>query len=235
MIELTNFPKIKCPFVRKEYGVNEDDWKKYGNELQIGREPKVYLVTPEIEVGYEWVFGNPYTVAVEKLDGTNVKLLTEKGKLLSLYNRKNPIDLLDVINSKGRIAIIEGILRAIGKGFVEKDGEQAGEVIGKNINKNIYGLEDRVWYPFEKAVKDLSYRSFHEHDKTFENFSSWFKDYLFSRFAGKKGNKIFAEGVVFYDLKKKEKESMKVMKAKLRRDMFSHFYSDKIEIYDYPY
>ena len=40
---------------------------------------------------------------------------------------------------------------------------------------------------------------------------------------------VFAEGVIFYNLKRKEEG--KAYMAKLRRDMFSFFYEDKIEIY----
>ena len=228
MKELSNFPKLYCPFVRKTYKVNRDDWKKYGRALQL-RTPSVYLVTPEITEGYEWVINDPNTFAVEKLDGTNVKLLTENGKLTSLYNRKNPIDPLNLFQAKGRVAIIEGIFRAVAKSYVEKDGEQAGEVIGKGINQNIYGLDRCIWYPFEKAIKHLRYKSFHEHDRTFDNWSLWFKDYLWSRFSGKQGKKVFAEGIVLYNLKRKFEG--RVWRAKLRRDMYDWFYSDKIRIY----
>jgi hypothetical protein len=76
MIELTDYPKLHCPFVRKTYEVNQDDWRKHGRKLQL-RKPEVYLVTPEINPGYEWVFDDPDTIAVEKLDGTNVKLLID--------------------------------------------------------------------------------------------------------------------------------------------------------------
>ena len=227
MIELTNYPKLDCPFVRKTYKVNKDDWRKHGRKLQL-RKSEVYLVTPEITPGYEWVFDDPDTIAVEKLDGTNVKLLTENGRLTSLYNRKNPIDPLNLFISKGRTAIIEGIFRAVAKGYIEKDGEQCGEVIGLHINQNIYKLDHCIWYPFEKAVKHLSYRSFHEHERSFETWSSWFKEYLISRFSAKMGNKIMAEGLVFYNLKRKEQN--KIYRAKLRRDMYDWFYSDKVEI-----
>ena len=227
MIELSDFPKLHCPFVRRTYEVDKDDWRKHGRELQL-RKPEVYLVTPEINPGYEWVFDDPDTIAVEKLDGNNVKLLTENGRLISLYNRKNPIDPLNLFISKGRTAIIEGVFRAVAKGYVEKAGEQCGEVIGPHINQNIYKLDHCIWYPFEKAVKHLSYRSFHEHERSFETWSSWFKEYLISRFAAKMGNRIMAEGLVFYNLKRKEQN--KIYRAKLRRDMYDWFYSDRIEI-----
>ena len=194
--------------------------------------PEVYLVTPEINPEYEWVFEDD-TIAVEKLNGTNVKLLTENGRLTSLYNRKNPIDPLQIM--KGKTFIIEGVFSAIQKGYVEKDGEQAGEVIGPKLQGNPYRLDHHIWYPFSKAIKHLSYRSFHEHEKTFDGWSAWFKDYLVSRFAAKRKSKyaqyeeVMAEGLVFYNLKRKEEG--KIYRAKLRRDMFDWYYNDDIEIY----
>ena len=172
------------------------------------------------------------TIAVEKLNGTNVKLLTEDGRLTSLYNRKNSIDPLQIM--KGKTFIIEGIFRAIQKGYVEKDGEQAGEVIGPKVQGNPYNLNNHIWYPFSKAVKHLSYRSFHEHEKNFDNWSRWFKDYLVSRFSAKRKSKythyseVMAEGIVLYNLRRKEEG--KIYRSKLRRDMFGWYYSDVIEI-----
>lgn len=43
---LTDFPKIQCPFIRKIFPVNKDDFKKHGRKLQL-RNPEVYLVTNE--------------------------------------------------------------------------------------------------------------------------------------------------------------------------------------------
>jgi len=228
LIKLTDYPKIYCPFVRKNYKVNVEDWQKHGRELEL-RSPSVRLVTGEINPGFEWVFEDSDTIAVEKLDGTNVKLLTENGRLISLYNRKNAIDPLSLISSKGRIAIIEGVFRSISKGYVKADGEQCGEVIGKRINKNIYHLDHCMWYPFDKAIDHLSYRSFHEHERSFSGWSDWFKNYLISRFSSKTGITIMAEGLVFYNLRRKELKQ--TYQAKLRRDMFSWFYEDKIRIY----
>ena len=44
-------------------------------------------------------------------------------------------------------------------------------------------------------------------------------------------DKVMAEGVVFYNLKRKAEG--KTWRAKLRRDMFDWYISDKIEIYNY--
>lgn len=228
MNTLSDFPKIECPFIRKTFPINKEDFKQFGRQLKL-RAPEVYLVTPEINPGYEWVFDDPDTIATEKLDGTNVKLKTEDGRLIALQNRKNVIDPLQII--KGNTFIIEGIFTAIQKGYVEDNQEQAGEVIGPKLQGNPYQLSGHVWYPFEKAVKHLKYKSFHEHERTFENLSVWFKDHLKSllhtKYVGYE-NAVFAEGVVFYNLKRQAEN--KTYMAKLRRDMFDWFYSDKIRI-----
>jgi len=227
-ILMTDFPKLHCPFIRKEFKVNEDDWKKYGRNLQL-RQSKAYLVVNEINPGYEWVFESTNTIAIEKLNGSNVKLMTKEGRLIAVQNRKNVIDPLQII--KGKTFILEGVFQSIGKGNVSVDGEHAGELIGPKVQGNPYKLDVHLWYPFSKAIKHLSYRSFHEHERTFGNWSSWFKDYLISRFASKYGHKdIMAEGIVFYNMKRKSEG--KPYMAKLRRDMF-RFYYDKIEIYNY--
>ena len=231
---LSDFPKLYCPFIRQTFKVNKDDWKKHGRRLGL-RSPEVYLVVDRINPGYEWVFEDKDTFAVEKLDGTNIKILTENGRLIAVQNRLNIIDPLQII--KGKTFIMEGIFMAIGKGYVKENGEQAGELIGPKVQGNPYKLDLHLWYPFEKAVSSLRYKSFDEHERTFDNWSSWFKDWLFSRFYTKRASKmgwsdkVFAEGVVFYNLKRKSEG--KTWMAKLRRDMFDWYYSDKIEIYDY--
>ena len=141
---------------------------------------------------------------------------------------KSSIDPLQII--KGKTFLMEGVFQAIGKGYVEPDGEQCGELIGPKLQSNPYRLNVHLWYPFSKAIKHLRYNSFHEHDRDFDGWSVWFEDYLLSRFASKRGEKdVMAEGVVFYNLKRKAEK--KSYMAKLKRSMYSWFYSDKIEIY----
>lgn len=231
---LTDFPKIQCPFIRQTFKVDVEQFKKHGSSLKL-REPKVYLAVNRINPGYEWVFDDSETIAVEKLDGTNVKILTEKGRLIAVQNRKNPIDLLQVM--KGKTFIMEAIFQSIGKEYVKENGEQTGEVIGPKVQGNPYKLDVHEWYPFERAVAVLQYRSFYEHERNFDNWSSWFKDGLVSRYFTKRASKlglaekVLAEGIVFYNLKRKAEG--KTYMAKLRRDMFEWFYSDKIRIFDY--
>lgn len=228
---LSDFPKLECPFVRQTFKVNAEQWKKCGAALGL-RAPEVRLVINEINPGYEWVFEDSETIAVEKLNGTNVKILIEKGRLVTVQNRLNPIDPLQIMH--GKTFIIEGIFQAMGKGYVKPDGEQAGEVIGPKVQGNPYKLDVHEWYPFELAIDRLRYKSFHEHERNFANWSAWFKDGLLSRYYTKRasklglGDQVMAEGVVFYNLKRKA-QSQSWM-AKLRRDMFDWYYMDQIEI-----
>ena len=231
---MSDFPKIECPYIRKDFAVDKEQWKKFGSKLQL-REPKAYLVTDNVNPGYEWVFEDSETIAIEKLDGSNVKISTKNGRLVAIQNRLNVIDPLQII--KGKTFIIEGVFIAIGKGYVKPDGEQVGELIGPKLQGNPYKLAVHEWYPFEKSMSALSYRSFKEHEPTFDNLSMWFEKYLFSRYFTKKSKfgddseKVMAEGVVFYNMKRKAEG--KSYMAKLRRDMYPWFYSDKIKILNY--
>ena len=104
---LSDFPKVQCPFVRKLFKVNKDQWKQFGSALKL-KHPQAYLVTNKVNPGFEWVFDDADTVAVEKLDGTNIKMLTQKGRLVRLQNRLNVIDPLLI--AKGKFFILEGKL-----------------------------------------------------------------------------------------------------------------------------
>ncbi len=229
---LSDFPKIECPFVRKIYKVNKDDHKKHGRRLHL-RTPEVYIVINEVNPGYEWVFEDSDTIAVEKLNGTNVKLKTIEGRLTHLQNRKNIIDPLQII--KGKTFIVEGVLRSVHRDMINFNGEQCGEVIGPKLQGNPYNINEHIWYPFEKTIGSLRYKSFDNYDRTLENWSSWFRDYLISLFYCNhhkilhKDCKVMAEGIIFYNLKRKNEG--KSYMAKLRRDMFSWFYNPYLEIF----
>ncbi len=228
---LSDFPKLECPFIRRTYPIDRDDFKRHGSTLKL-REPVVYVVENQINPGYEWVFEDPDTFAVEKLDGTNVKLKCEGGRLVALQNRKNVIDPLQI--GHGKTFIVEGVLRSLQKDWIYPDGEQCGEVLGPKLQGNPYKLTDHVWYPFDLAVKQLRYKSFEKYERTFDNWSAWFKDYLFSLFycsshkVVHKDCDVMAEGVIFYNLKRREQR--KPYMAKLRRDMFRWYYEDKVRI-----
>ncbi|MFH1847334.1 MAG: hypothetical protein ABH869_07260 [Candidatus Omnitrophota bacterium] len=230
---LSDFPKLYCPFIRQTFKINSEEFKKKRAQYKL-RRPEVYLVVNCINPGYEWVFDDKDTIAVEKLDGMNVKIKTKKGRIEAVQNRKNIIDPLQVV--KGQPHIMEGIFTAGKNGYVKEEDEQAGELIGPKVQGNPYKLNTHEWFSFDRAISGLQYKSFHEHDRTFDNLSMWFKDWLFSRFYTKraskagKDDKIFAEGIVFYNLRRKNES--KIWRAKLRRDMFIWYY-EGIEVYDY--
>ncbi|MBF0443289.1 MAG: hypothetical protein HQK54_15375 [Oligoflexales bacterium] len=232
---MSDFPKLYCPFVRQLFKVPHDHWKKGGARLGL-KAPEAYLVVDRINPEFEWVFNDPDTFAVEKLNGSNVKILTQGGRLVAVQNRKNIIDPLQII--KGKTFIMEGIVNAAAKDLIKSDGEQAGELIGPKLQANPYKLDRHEWYPFDLAMTNLRYRSFNEHERTFENLSSWFKDWLFSRYYQKRAtklaldDKVMAEGVVFYNLRRRDEQQS--WRAKLRRDMFAWYYqAEGIEIIDY--
>jgi catechol 2,3-dioxygenase-like lactoylglutathione lyase family enzyme len=231
---MTDFPKVQCPYVRKLFEVDGADFKKAGSRYKL-KSPRAYLVTDQINPGFEWVFEDADVIAVEKLDGTNIKIRTQGGRLEAIQNRLNVIDPLQVM--KGKTFLLEGIFQSIDKEYVKPDGEQVGELIGPKLQGNPYELDRHEWYPFEKSEKDLTYRSFLEHPRTFENLSAWFKDHLHSRYFTKRASKlgldkkVFAEGVIFYSPNRRAQK--KTYMAKLRRDMFDWFYVPEIKVLGY--
>lgn len=225
---IPDMPKLDCPFVRKVHTVNHEDFKKYKKKYGL-RKPEVYLAVPEVESGYEWVFDHPDTVAVEKIDGTNISLHVENGRIVEVQNRENPVDLLD-ITKRSKSKVLEGILHAVDRGRVVHDGYQYGELVGPQVQDNPYRLDRHVWIPFDYAYHGLFYKSFYEHERTYENWADWFEHYLFSRFIQKMGlrdssKSDFAEGVVFYNYTLAWDQNSPLM-AKLRRDMFAFYYPD---------
>lgn len=231
---ISNFPKIHCPFVRRKFSVDQEDWRRLGRQLQL-RSPEAYLVVDVVNPGYEWVFDSPETFAVEKLDGSNVKVLAENGRIVAAKNRENDLDLLEIGSNKMFLA--EGILLSAARGRLQHDGIQSGEVVGPKLQGNPYHLLVHEWYPFDIAAKELRYNSFHKYDRTFDNWSSWFENHLFSLFYRKNRPRttdapesVMSEGVVFYNLARKAEG--KTYMAKLRRDMFDWYY-EGVEIIEY--
>lgn len=194
----TDFPKIKSPFVRA-YKIN--DW---GQEA--------YVVTPDIEPGYEWVFEDPNVIAVEKLDGTNVSVVIRDGRIQSIWNRTSEIPFFN----RGKGFIIQGILKAFDRGYLDlPDGQHFGELIGPKVNGDKYQLSDHIWVPFNTYCHEhLCYKSWGKYQKDFVTISNWFHQDIFSLYFCRlhKGVKMFPEGVVFYHPDGRM--------AKLRRDMF---------------
>ncbi len=77
---MSDFPKLSCPFIRQTFPVEREGWRKYGSRLGL-REPQAHLVIDLVNPGFEWVFEDEDTFAVEKLNGSNVKILTRVGRV----------------------------------------------------------------------------------------------------------------------------------------------------------
>ncbi len=196
-VDPVNFPKLQSPFVRAD---NED-----------GK----YCVKPEVTEGFEWVFEDPEVIASEKIDGTGVSIVIEGGQITSVWNRTQPIPW-DVLSAH---RIVQGIRNAHTKGYfnLSQDGQFFGELMAPKVQGNFLELEEPRWFPFELLRRKFSFRTYHEHPKTFENISDWFKDFLPSRVAGKFNLEKKPEGIVFY-------QPSTGNMAKLRRDMFDWYH-----------
>ena len=236
---IDDFTKLESPFVRKIYEVDRKDFKQHGSRLGL-RTPEVYLVTPEVAAGYDWVVQHPDTTAVEKLHGCNMGIKIEGKRLVHVQNRQNVVDMFEVMGGRGHQ--IEGIFAAIHRQDFKDylgEGVHYGECLGPKLNGNLYRLPGHLWYPFAKARDSLKYASFHRHEKGFWPWVDWFRLYLRSLLYCRL-NKIpfsamftdpaipFAEGVVFYN--DTISTCGKPRMAKLRRDMMPWHYWDDLHI-----
>lgn len=202
-MKIQDFPKLECPFVRKMMP-NGD-----------------YIITPEITEGYEWVFegGEDEVLCTEKLDGTDVSIIIENGKITRIFNRTNEIPFF----CKGKKHIVEAILNSYERGYCDfTDGQYFGEAIGLKINGNPMKLDTHLWIPFNTYCREnLAYKSWHKYPKTFENISNWFKlpiseGGIFSLYLRKRDILGKPEGVVFHNIKTGQM-------CKLRLDMISEY------------
>jgi len=160
--DIIDYPKIKCPFVRKKIN---------------GR----YLVTPEIEEGYEWVFKDPGVKAVDKLHGTNICVIVEGGVVQAIDNRTTRVVSSPRISTTIDVHIsrmIQGVIKSIEKGYIKVDGRIYGELIGPKINGNIHVVSGPIFVPFYYLESKCHWRSWikNQYKKDFDTISEWFKE-----------------------------------------------------------
>jgi hypothetical protein len=209
MIQPKNWPKIQSPFVRTG-------------------DP--YVVTPEINPGYEWVFADSSVRACDKVDGTPCMCSLLNGKIIAAFSRfqKKMIErpLLYTKSNKLDAALTEGIANALSRGWLAEyfDGDHYGELIGPSINANRHQVPHHLWVPFKYLYEYCHWHSWVQgkYPKTFEAIEFWFKDEklipsLFNK--RMKLPEIPAEGVVFTHPDGRM--------AKLRRDMFSFYTGER--------
>lgn len=196
-IKIRDMSKLHSPFVRK----NIDGQ---------------YVVTPEIEEGYEWVFEDDDVMAIEKLHGTNVSVVIVEGNVCEVYNRTGRVPFLN----KSKDFITKGLLESYRRGYMDflGDGQHFGELIGERVNGNPYNIKGNLWIPFDTyAQKHLRYKSWGRYPKDFDTISEWFKEGLIPLFSRMQGHNDdgFVEGIVFTHPDGRM--------AKLRRDMFDWY------------
>jgi len=139
-ITIKDMPKLYSPFEREKV-----DGK--------------YVCIPKIREGFEWVF-KPDTLAVDKLDGTNVSILVRDGQVIRMFNRTNQIPFF----SKNSDRFYQGISNALRRGYFipGDDGQFFGELIGPKIQGNPYQLDEYLWVPFEHLKRKYYFKFWQE-------------------------------------------------------------------------
>jgi len=201
---IIDFPKIKSPFKRI---LNEKD---------------EYLVTPQIEEGFDWVFESGVR-AVDKLHGTNICVHIRNGRVVAIDNRttrilQEPLDITTRDSGK-KSRFLLGVLYAAERGWLESfaDGPVYGELIGPDINTNLHETSHPLFVPFNYLYDRCHWKSWvsNKYPKDYDSISTWFKSLssLFTERVFKK--QVIAEGLIFVHPDGRM--------AKLRRDMFDWY------------
>lgn len=200
---VVDFPKIKSPFVRKTIN---------------GR----YVVTNEIEPGYEWVFKDAGVRAVDKLHGTNVCVHFKSGIVHAIDNRNNRVmntPFISLYLPKNVSRMVAGVVNSIEKKWIPdiETGSIYGELIAPEINGNLHQVDRPYFVPFDWLYEKHHWHSWvqNKYPKTFDSISEWFRELpsLFTEQRIKK--KGYAEGIMF--------THPDGQMAKLRRDMFDWY------------
>ncbi len=202
--QIIDFQKVKSPFKRTHNARGE------------------YVVTPEIEEGYEWIFENGVR-AVDKLHGTNICVHFTNGQVMAVDNRTTrilqaPIEI-HAKNEGKKSRFLLGILNSAERDWLESfdNGLVYGELIGPDINTNLHDTPYPLFVPFSFLYDKCHWKSWvnNKYPKTYESISEWFKT-LISLFTERVFKKqVLAEGLVFYHPDGRL--------AKLRRDMFDWY------------
>lgn len=194
-MKIKDFPKLQSPFIRK---------------MQNNK----YLCTPEIDEDYKWVFEDGVK-AVDKLDGTNVCIRIEKGKIDRVFNRTTEKFIFSTTQTFWEGMAMEGIAKAIQRNWLKlEDGDYYGELIGERINTNRHKIQGHLFVPFYYLQEKCHWHSWEQnkYPKDFNSIKEWFKDLpsLFNKRL--KLPDIQAEGLVFYHPDRRM--------CKLRKSMF---------------
>lgn len=200
------FPKLESPFIRRENTNGQ------------------YTVTREINNDYDWVFDNPDVIAVEKLDGENIAVEIDDGRITNIYTREG--NIVNPFEKESFAYIIEGVSHAFRRGWIRNlsDGLHYGELVGPQ-SKGVYDLGSNLWVPFSYAQENLMYESWGDYPKTYTAINEWLKELLplfYARMNNYKFSELpldaYVEGIIFTHPDGRM--------AKLRRDMFDWYYEE---------
>jgi RNA ligase len=202
--QVVDFHKIKSPFIRKTNEKGE------------------YVVTPDLEPGYEWIFEDGVR-AVDKLHGTNICVHFHNGKIIAIDNRSTrilqiPFEISGK-NQGNKSRFLLGVLNSVERGWLEsfQEGRVYGELIAPEINTNLHETPYPLFVPFSYLYDRCHWKSWvnNKYPKNFNAISEWFKNInsLFTERVFKKS--VMAEGLVFWHPDGRQ--------AKLRRDMFDWY------------
>lgn len=118
---------------------------------------KYFKVTPKHHPDCDWVFRGE-GLAMEKLDGVNVRLTIRNEKVMRVEKRRNPtkaqkkIDIIDpwYVEANYNDRTDKHIFTAVGRTNFESwpDGEHCCEAIGPKLQGNPLGLEHSRCVPF---------------------------------------------------------------------------------------
>lgn len=198
MIPIVNYPKLHSPFVREKIN---------------GK----YQVIDQIAEGLEWLTDKG-VIAVDKLHGTNVCVNLAAGLIESIDNRTQRVFQSCFVKTDGIAPkMLIGVMNAANRGWLPKDGKVYGELLGPDINGNIHKADNYLFVPFDYLKSKCHWHSWvqDKYPKTFDAISEWFKN-LESLFSDRIfGQKVLAEGLVFYHPDGR--------RCKLRRDMFDWY------------
>lgn len=179
-----------------------------------------YLAIPDLNEGMEWVFEDGVR-AVDKLDGTNVCIVSENGQLQVIDNRKTRIwdGIIGPDLSKNACRALSGILNSMEKGWLDGlgDGRHYGELIAPSINANRHRVDRPYWVPFAYLYEKCHWKTWvrNTYPKDFDSIKEWFRN-MPSLFNDRHRwlPDILAEGLIFWHPDGRV--------AKLRRDMFNY-------------
>ena len=198
-MKIIDFPKLHSPFIRKT--INDR-----------------YLLTPDVDPEYKWVFEDKGVQAVDKLDGTNVCLEIKDGNIIGVANRTTEKFLLSVKQTAWEGACMEGVAKAIQRSWLkDAEGLIYGELVGEMFQGNPHCVTGNLFVPFTYLQKKCQWHSWiaNKYPKTYDSISEWFKE-LPSLFNERlELPPIKSEGLVFYHPDGRM--------AKLRRDMFDWY------------